>query len=159
MATFSWRLPSPPAAVVAPGTAAAQLQAQARTQLGAFLDMVIDPVTLDYVDTDDGEWLETADSRTLVMIQIEMRLGEDFFAPEDGTRIKALLETGDPVTDQLAVLETRRALQVLVDAGIISEVQVTSKFEGELLTIICNWRDLASGSPVDLVYQPFGQAA
>ena len=159
MSSYSWRLPAPPAAEAPTPTAAALLQAIAKTPLGASLDMLIDPISLDYVDTDDGEWLETSDSRTLVMIMIEMRLGEDFFAPEDGTRVKALFETGDPVTEEIAVAETLRAMGLLADAGIVSDVSANyDRDETGRLTISLLWRDLASGSPVDLVYVPFGQA-
>jgi len=139
--------------------------ATGRSDLGANLDQLIDPLTLDYVDTDDGEWLETADSRTMVMCQIEMRLGEDFAAPDDGTRIKALLEDPDfIVTPAVVVAETRRALQVLVDAGIIGELDfgATEDTHGNMIVdeagrfvLALSWRDLASGSPVDLVYSPF----
>lgn len=155
MSAYSWRLPAPPVAVAATSTAAELLQAQSKTRLGGLLDQLIDPVTLDYVDTDDGEWAETADSRSIVMIQIEMNLGEDFYAPEDGTRVKRLLETGDPLTPDIAVAESLRALSLVQVAGIISDVTATHGFVDGIFTITMGWRDLASGSPVDLVYQPF----
>jgi hypothetical protein len=160
MSAFSWRLPAPPVPVAAPGSAAATLQAQARTTFGGMLDQLIDPVTLDYVDADDGSWVETADSRSIMMCQIELRLGEDIYAPEDGTRVKAFLETGDPVTPEIAIAETLRAANLLVTAGIVSDVQASSGFdETGRFTITMAWRDLASGMPVDLVYVPFVQQA
>lgn len=134
-----------------------------RSQLGAPYDQYIDPATLDYVDTDDGEWLETADTRTIMMIQLEVRLGTDITAPADGTRIKAMLETGDPVTPEVIVAESLSAAQVLVDAGDISDVSATMVDEaGRALlddegrpVVAMAWRDLQSGSPVDLRYAPF----
>lgn len=138
------------------------------TELGGLLDQYLDPVTLDYVDTDDGEWLETADSRTLVMIMLEQKLGKDWAAPGDGTRVKDSLENtdGDPTTTAFVVAETQRAMAVLAADGIVSDVTVigTERIGGIERAIVdeagrqvikVSWRDLASGSPVDLVYTPF----
>lgn len=158
--TYTWLLPSPGPIAPSPSTTAALLQATGRTSLGGMLDQLIDPTTRDYVDDVDGSWVETADSRTLVMIMIEMRYGEDFYAPEDGTRVKSMLESGDPVTPELAIAETVRALGILEGVGFISDVVVTSDFDQTgRFTIVCLWKDLASGSPVDLSYVPFDQAA
>ncbi len=127
-----------------------------RSALGGALDMLLDPVTLDYVDSDDGEWKETADSRTLVMIMIEMRLGGSYSAPEDGTEIKAMIERGDPVTPAIVVAECERAMGVLVRDGLIEDVTLaTDTDEAGRFVLVLHWRDLASGSPVDLVYVPF----
>lgn len=119
--------------------------------------MLIDPVSLDYVDTDDGEFLETADSRTIVMAMIEIRLGEAFDCPGDGTRIKALLEVGDPVTPSIVIAETLRAMGLLVDEGIIADIDAKEgpTVDGRF-TLLLSWRDLASGSPVDnFEFEPF----
>lgn len=138
------------------------LNARASDSIGAYYDQMIDPVTLDYIDTEDGEFAETADSRSLVLCMIEMRLGEDFFAPGDGTRVKALLESddGEPITDEIALAETLRAMEILTQDGIVADVSAnaTHDLDGRMV-ITVQWRDLASGSPVDLVYIPFGQAA
>jgi hypothetical protein len=118
--------------------------------------MLIDPVTLDYVDTDGGDWQETADSRTLVMCMLEIRLGSSYSAPEDGTEIKAMLERGSPVTPEIVVAETDRAMSILVADGLIEDVTInTDKDETGRFVLVLHWRDLASGSPVDLVYAPF----
>lgn len=143
-------------------------QATAFSELGGLLDMYLDPVTLDYVDTDNGEWLETADSRTLVMIMLEQKFGEDWAAPGDGTRVKASLENEDgaPTLTAFVVAETQRAMGVLANEGIVADVsvkgtEVVGGIERPLVdetgrqVIKLSWRDLASGSPVDLVYTPF----
>jgi hypothetical protein len=132
--------------------------------VSAPLDMYLDPITLDYVDTDDGEWFEVPDSRTLVMIQLEQRLGASWESSGDGTEIKAKLEDGDPVTPEYIAAETRRALQVLVAAGNISDVSVgpivdatgeyTRDDTGRFVLSVA-WRDLASNTPVDLTYPAF----
>lgn len=142
--------------------------ATVNTQLGGLYDMYLDPVTRDYVDTDNGEWLETADSRTLVMCMLETRFGEDWAEPRDGTRIKASLENddGDPTTTAFIVAETQRAMAVLAADGIVADVSVTGteirggveqtlRDEAGRQAIRLSWRDLASGSPIDLVYTPF----
>lgn len=127
-----------------------------RSELGGSLDQLIDPVTLDYVDTDNGEWSETADSRTLVMCMLEMRLGKSYSAPRDGTAIKELLERGEPVTPSIVVAETDRAMSLLVTEGLIEDVTIaTDKDETGRFVLVLHWRDLANGSPVDLVYAPF----
>lgn len=127
-----------------------------RGALGGSLDQLIDPVTLDYVDTPDGEWEETADSRSLVMIMLEMRLGKSYSAPGDGTEIKDLLERGEPVTPAVVVADVERAMSILVADGILEDVTVgTDTDETGRFVLVLHWRDLASGSPVDLVYAPF----
>ena len=35
------------------------------------LDLVIDPITRDFVDAPDGGWLEGTDARTQVLFQLE----------------------------------------------------------------------------------------
>lgn len=127
-----------------------------RSALGGSLDQLLDPVTLDYVDTDDGEWQETADSRTLVMCMLEMRLGSSYSAPQDGTEIKAMLERGDPVTPAIVVADVERAMGLLVAEGLIEDVTTgTDTDEAGRFVLVLHWRDLANGSPVDLVYVPF----
>ena len=128
----------------------------ARSALGGALDQLLDPITLDYVDTDGGDWQETADSRTLVMCMLEMRLGKSYSAPQDGTAIKDLLERGEPVTAAVVIADTDRAMAILVAEGLIEDVTIaTDTDEVGRFVLVLHWRDLASGSPVDLVYAPF----
>lgn len=128
-----------------------------RTRLGGLYDQLLDPMTLDFIDTPDGEWEETADSRTIVLIMLEMRLGRSYSAPNDGTRIHELLEDGEPVTVSTVEAECRRAMGILQNAGDITDFSMVStdddgnprvdnrgRFSPEL-----RYTDLASGSPVD----------
>lgn len=133
----------------------------ARGALRGLYDQYLDPITLDYVDTDDGEWLETADSRTLVMIMIDTRLGKSYSAPTDGTRIAELLERGEPVTPGLVVAELLRVLGILEKAGVVTAVSVEDSEgspprllvdEAGRFSPVLHWIDLATGSPVDVVY-------
>jgi NADPH-dependent 2,4-dienoyl-CoA reductase/sulfur reductase-like enzyme len=98
--------------------------------------------------------METAASRSIVLAQIEMRLDEDFHTPGDGTRIKAIAESADGVglTEDLAVAETLRALNVLVRDGVIEGVNARAiRDQYGRLVVEASWRDRATGTPVDNV--------
>ena len=124
-------------------------------------DMLIDPVTLDYVRTADGAWAETADSRTLMMIALELELGASPFDPQDGTTIAARRRDGDPVTPDEVEAEALRVGERLQREGVIADFSATVRdAAGDLLrdssgrmVVVLSWRDLASGSPVDLAIQ------
>ncbi|HEX6022563.1 MAG TPA: hypothetical protein VFZ00_11250 [Solirubrobacter sp.] len=128
---------------------------------GGSTDMLIDPVTLDYVRTSTGEWAETADSRTTMMIMLELELGASPFDPLDGTTIAARRRDGDPVTTDEIEAEALRVGEFLRRAGIIADFSATTTdAAGRPLTdsagrtvVALSWRDLASGSPVDLAIQ------
>lgn len=118
-------------------------------------DQAISPDTLDYVDANfDGAWAETESSRTAVMMQLSIRYGEWFVDPDAGSRIPAMLEAGEPVLPAEIVDEARRALQLLVNDGVISDVAVAvgefDSAEGRL-QINISYTDQTSGQPVDLV--------
>lgn len=121
-------------------------------------DMLIDPVTLDYVLTADGAWAETADSRTLVMLMLELELGASPFDPQDGTTMAARRRAGDPVTADEIEAEALRVGDILRREGLIADFEATTTdAAGNLLRdtagrliVALSWRDLASGSPVDL---------
>lgn len=139
-----------------PTSSAVALQPTSRTLQGQLLDLVIDPVTLDFVDTDDGGWLETADSRGEVFTQIEIELGGDIYAPEDGTLIKVMLERDNPPADEELVAETRRALRIVEESGSITGASVASRRDDDGLVIDCAWTETATGSPVDFSFTPTG---
>lgn len=135
-----------------------------QAELGGLGDQLLDPVTLDYVRTADGEWAETGDSRTAMLIQLETELGASPFFPGDGTRIKALLRRGDPVQPETILADALRAGEILVREGLISGLtgQIYDA-AGELIRdesgrpiYHLQWHDLASGSLVDLMYTPGG---
>ncbi len=133
----------------------------ASTGLGAPTDQLIDPVTLDYVRTSNGRWAETADSRTIVLIQLDTELGASPFFPADGTRIKAMLRAGEPLTLDQVQADMLRATKPLQLEGILSGLVVDVRdSNGEPLfdtaghpLVIAHWRDLVGGSPIDLVLQ------
>lgn len=141
------------------GTPLSALDATPAGDLAGRLDQLIDPTTGDYVDTDNGEWAETADSRTMMLLQIEIEHGASPFTPGDGTTLKARARDGTPVTPEEIQAETLRAGGVLQSAGIVADLDVQIRdSQGRLLRdqsgrllVVTSWRDLASGSPLDLV--------
>lgn len=123
-----------------------------------FFDMQIDPATRDYIDTPDGAWAETEDSRTAVMLQLDCRYGQWAADPEAGSRIHAMLTSGEPVTPQMLVDEVMRALQLLVDDGIIADLEVAIADEDDVrgyIELSISYTDRASGHVVDVAYSPF----
>jgi hypothetical protein len=157
---YSFRIPGPPVITPSP-TPTGGGAITTRSPLGGLFDQLIDPATRDYVRTDNGEWAETPTSESIVLIMFESELGASPFFPSDGTRIKALLREGDPVTPEMILAETLRALQVLVADGVITDVHAEIRdadgnvFQDEAgrMVVRVRWRDLAAGSPVDLVLQ------
>jgi len=125
------------------------------------LDQLIDPVTMDYVRTADGEWAQTADSRTIMFIAMTQRVGESPFDPDHGTAIYRLLEQG-LLSPEMAQAETERVGALLTAEGVLTDFEVSIKDDrGEYLrgeddrfVIVTNWRDLASGSPINQTFQP-----
>lgn len=160
MSIYSWDLP--PIAPAPPAPGASSSSASSRTVLAGLLDQEIDPTTLDFIDTPDGEWAETPDSRSIVLCQLELKLGRSYSTPGDGTRIGEQLAAGDPVTGAFVEADVRRALALLTAEGVISEVDVQYLDDrgvqlvdetGRPLFVLA-YKDLATGSPVDLVYRP-----
>jgi hypothetical protein len=121
------------------------------------IDQDIDPSTRDYIDTADGAWSETATSRAAVMMQLEIRYNEWHVDWTAGSRISAMLEGEDPVTPQMVVDEARRALQVLVEDGVIADLSVgVRSFDEDAgrLELDVAYTDVVSGLAVGLTFIP-----
>jgi hypothetical protein len=126
------------------------------------MDYYIDPVTHDYVETEDGDWLLTADSRTAVFLMHELELGTSPFTPGDGTVIAAMLRNGDPLTADILRSEALRVGQLLAADGVLSGFSATVRDAAgaDLVdqdgrqVVLERWVDLASGSPIDTFYMP-----
>lgn len=163
--SYSWILPEAlvPSAPAPSGPSSATART---TGVSGLLDQEVDPVTLDFIDTDDGEWAETADSRSIVLCQLEIELGKSIETPGDGTRIREQLENedGEPVTTSFVESEIRRALSILENLGTLEGVQVSGRdSSGDQLVDDAGrarfdlaYIDHATGSPVDIVYRPLG---
>jgi hypothetical protein len=121
------------------------------------LDLVFDPTTRDLIDAPDGGFVEGTDSRTAVLWQLESKLGAWWGSPPDGSLVDAIVAGDEPATANDLRDEALRALQVLVDEGIISELQVAlDTDEAGRTVVLVNYRDRSSGRLVDLAYVPFG---
>lgn len=156
MGTFTWTVPAQPSPSPPVGSGSASTAAVRSRTFGLF-DQEIDQETRDYIDTDDGAWSETEDSRTAVMLQLEIEYGKCWWDPDAGSRLAELLTSGDPTDAATLAVEVRRALGVLVTEGIISDliVEVGSEEVGAV-ELHLSYTDRASGSTVDGMYHPFG---
>lgn len=124
-------------------------------------DQEIDPVSGDYKRTTDGEWSETVDSRSTVLLMIAIEHGASPFDPSDGTTIAAKAAAGDPITPEDVRAETLRVGEVLRAAGILDDFEVDVRdSQGNILRdqagrllVRTSFRDLSSGSTVELVHR------
>lgn len=160
--SYSWSLPA--SVTPSPGTSISSSTASTRTVLGGLLDQEVDPITRDFIDTDNGEWSETPDSRSIVLCQLELELGKSYSTPGDGTTIAAAFAAGDPITSAFVESEVRRSLGILEAAGVIGSLEVNWRDdngrqlvdEAGRAVFELSWIDLATGSPVEDVYRPLG---
>lgn len=128
-----------------------------------YLDVMLDPISLDYIPSDDGGIVETADRRTMVLCMFSIEFGRCYSSPPDGTRILQLLREGLLTTGQVAA-EYTRAARVLEAAGEIANYKITVddargqplRDETGRFAPLHRWIDLSSRSPVDAVFGPEG---
>lgn len=126
------------------------------------LDRLIDPVTRDYVRTANGEWVETQDSRTIMLISLSVELGASPFDPEHGTSVAAAVRSGSLTSPEFLQAETVRVGADVAAEGVLSDLVVTVRDRdgNELrdqsgrLIVKTQWRDLGSGSPIDATFTP-----
>lgn len=126
------------------------------------IDRLLDPVTLDYVRTANGEWAETADNRTTVLIALSIHLGESPFDPDQGTDFAARIKSGAGLSPEFLQAETVRVGQDLARAGILSDLRVTVRDVDDRplrdqtgrLAVKTEWRDLSSGSAATTTFTP-----
>lgn len=123
------------------------------------LDLDLDPLTRDLVDTDDGGAQEVADSRPAVLWQLEERIDEHWSGEGTGSRIAALLEQLDPVTTEQLRDEALRALQLLVTEGVIADLGATVEPDTERpdrALFHLAYTDVGTGLRVEDLIVPFG---
>jgi hypothetical protein len=118
---------------------------------------VIDPLTRDLIDAADGGFLESTDSRTAVLFQLESHYRGVVGRPVRGQphprdpRERRRSRSADDLRD-----ETLRALQPLVDDGIISDLAVELDTDENGRTVVLLLHRSGERRPVDLAYVPFG---
>lgn len=125
-------------------------------------DIVIDPITKTFVEDGTGGWVESDDSRTAVFCQIESELDAWCGDPSAGSDNAKILRSTDPIEIQDLIDSTRRAMTVMVNAGIVGDLTVseldtdTAPFLG-IAAMLLQWRDRASDKTVDLIYPSIGR--
>lgn len=157
MSAYTWIFPS--AALGGSSSASSSpLGATGGGQLAqGALNLVIDPITRDLIDSDDGWFVESTDSRSIVIWQLESTYLAWWGDPFSGSRVRAILSGNEPGTIDDLRDEVYRALQPLVTDGIISELVVAVDVdEAKRPALVINYRDRSSGHPADLAYVPFG---
>ena len=154
MSVYSWILPSAPLESAGGGGLASPSPGEPALP-GGGADLALDPVTKDAIDTDDGAWLETNDSRTSVLQQLEIEKDAWWVDSSAGSTIAALLRSGEPVTEAALVDAVLTALQPLVVDGLITDLVVEpDRDEVGRIVIVLAYRDRA-GLGRELIYSPF----
>lgn len=144
------------------GTPLSALSFNAPGRSSSGIDRLIDPITRDYVRTDNGEWAETADNRTTVLIALSLRIGESPFDPDQGTAIAARIKGGIGNSPEFLRAETERVGAQLARAGVLADLRVTVRDDDGValrdqagrLAVRLEWRDLSSGSPATITFAP-----
>jgi phage gp46-like protein len=121
------------------------------------LSLVIDPITRDLIDASDGWFVESTDSRTAVLWQLEATRGAWWADHTSGSRIRQVIRGDVPATELDLRDAVLSALQPLVADAIIAELAVALDVdENGRKVLLLNYTDRASGRSVDLAYVPFG---
>lgn len=144
------------------GSPLSELQFNTPNRASSGIDRLVDPITLDYVRTDNGEWAETADNRTTVLIALSIPIGESPYDPDQGTAIAARVRSGAGISPEFLRAECERVGAQLARAGVLSDLRVTVRDEGGRalrdatgrLAVLLEWRDLSSGSPATTTFTP-----
>ena len=154
MSAYTWVIPSPAPVVSGSGGSSSGSSTAIRGRALRSIDMMFDPYTRDFIDTDDGEWAETDDSRTAVMMQMESARDRWWGDPTAGSFLGVILaadiQTAAEVRD-----EALRALQALVDEAVITGLTVEiEQDEMGRAAFVLSYTDRQSGRPVDLALVP-----
>ena len=86
-------------------------------------ELAIDPVTKDFISDGRGSLALSAGAETAVLHALEIRLGDDWYLPGDGSKLNDTQAFSGATNDMFAA-EIHRALAVLVLRGRISDVEV-----------------------------------
>lgn len=121
------------------------------------LDFTTDPVTLDLVDADDGWFGEDETANSAVLCQLTHERDEWPGDPTAGQSFRAGLALGDTEdAEQFMVIEAERALGVLEDDGLISNIEARAERQGGgRMALETSHRDNTSTDPVENVLDPY----
>lgn len=154
MSTWSFVVPSLPAPASPVGPTGSSI-ATTVFRAGAAFDLAIDPMTLDFIDADDGTWVETTDSRTMVIMQIESTLNAWWGDATAGSRLHAILSNATEQDVKSIVDELKRCLQPLVNDSVIETLNVSSDVdEAGRPVLLMTYTDRSTGRLLDLKYVP-----
>lgn len=108
-------------------------------------ELKFDPVLQDWIRDGNGGFERVSGSETTVMHQMMCHYGQDALDPDSGSRFyMAELFAADPVP--LSEDEARRTLDLLVGRGVISDVDVAGRDDGNgRVTLAIGYRDVQSG--------------
>jgi hypothetical protein len=118
---------------------------------------VIDPITRDLIDSADGWFVESNDSRTAVLFQLESTYGAWWGDPTSGSKVRAIKSGEEPGTAR--TLRTRcfaRCSRWSRTGSSPSSRCAPTSTRRSASVVLITYRDRASGRPVDLAYVPFG---
>jgi len=121
-------------------------------------DIKIDPRTRDFVDDGAGGWVETNDSSTAVLMQLDCEEGSWWGDPLAGSQVAAVMRAEIQTPDQVQAA-IARAMAAMVRGGLISDVAVSITYNDGVngaAAFLNQWRDRASSQPGDLAYSPLG---
>lgn len=152
MSSYTWVIPQPSSSSTpgAPTNLASSSVLRARNARA--LDLVIDGG--DFVDAPDGTWLESDDSRTAVVMQLESFYNKWWGDPPSGSSLRQILSDDIQTVSQVRD-ECLRALQPMVTEGVISNLSITTESDDRgRAAFILDYTDRASGRPVDLALVP-----
>lgn len=116
-------------------------------------DLLLDPITKDYVDDGAGGWTLV----TTAQMQMHHALLDEFDRwvgdPDAGSKVHRLARRGaTAITAQLAAAYVKEALAPLVAEGRIADLQVAvARDDRNRLIVTTSARDVASGAAIALV--------
>lgn len=115
-------------------------------------ERIIDPGTRDFVSDGDGGYTYTTDARTAVYLAIQGERGRWWGDAQAGSRLweldqaKSLARSTDEEISDI-VLE---ALQYLVDANRISDIEIITERDGQRGLFEVTMRDTSNGTQIRL---------
>jgi len=124
---------------------------------GSALDFVFDPKTEDLIESEDGWFLESADSRTPVTLELGSHFDAWWGEGGRGSRLAQMISGEERVEPPAVVDEILRCMQVFVDEGIIEDLLVASDEDanGKIVFTI-DYTDRTSGTPQSAALTPMG---
>ncbi|HWU86209.1 MAG TPA: phage GP46 family protein [Kofleriaceae bacterium] len=118
-------------------------------------DYLIDPVTRDLVKDGKGGFVKVRSAQTSVMNQLLAHRGEWWGDPELGSRLHDL-RAMQARPEVIAPEEARLALERLVRAGRIADIEARAESSPGRVVVATRFRDTTSGSLVEMKLKPGG---